>query len=443
MPNQIEPNANNALGNLLRGMFSSAWTVRSENTRTFPDHPGRHADVLVTAAGRSPVAVEAKYEPGAEVEQDAAERLGLRVVDELRSIEAAVALKYPQTVEEAYDVGQAVAEARLSYCVLHEDGSRFPESGWLEGSVTDLADLIRLVSVPQKEVEQVAASMEGGINRAANLLENAARARPASIEAIANCIGMKNVPQARRMACAIVSNALVFHERIAGMHEGVKPLIQVCGPDVDDPQQETIQAWSRILDINYWPIFAVSTDILRELNAGDAAQILRMLYLTARSLTASGVDNAHDLTGRVFQRLIADRKYLATFYTRPASAALLARLAVSKLDDVDWADANAIGKLRIGDFACGTGALLSAVYEQIASHHERAGGDPADLHRMMMEEVMYGHRCYAVCCSYNRSHPCWRRGVSRLLRLATAHNTVRKRRAWAFYHRFTRVSTSV
>ena len=39
------------------------------------------------------------------------------------------------------------------------------------------------------------------------------------------------------------------------------------------------------------------------------------------------MDNAHDLTGRIFQRLIADRKYLATFYTLPASAALLARLA--------------------------------------------------------------------------------------------------------------------
>ena len=44
------------------------------------------------------------------------------------------------------------------------------------------------------------------------------------------------------------------------------------------------------------------------------------------------MDNAHDLTGRIFQRLIADRKYLATFYTLPASAALLARLAVAKLD---------------------------------------------------------------------------------------------------------------
>ena len=57
---------------------------------------------------------------------------------------------------------------------------------------------------------------------------------------------------------------------------------------------------------------------------------------------------------------------------------------------VDWSDAEAIDKLRIADFACGTGALLSAVYEQIAARHERAGGDPTALHATMMEEVLYG-----------------------------------------------------
>ena len=81
---------------------------------------------------------------------------------------------------------------------------------------------------------------------------------------------------------------------------------------------------------------------------------------------------------------------MATFYTLPASAALLARLAVAKMEGVDWSDAQAIGSLRIGDFACGTGALLSAVYDQIAVRHERTGGDSADLHRAMMEEVLYG-----------------------------------------------------
>ena len=73
-----------------------------------------------------------------------------------------------------------------------------------------------------------------------------------------------------------------------------------------------------------------------------------------------------------------------------ASAALLARLAVAKLEGVDWSDAAAIGTLRVADFACGTGALLSAVYERLAARHERAGGDPSSLHPVMMEEVLYG-----------------------------------------------------
>ena len=92
----------------------------------------------------------------------------------------------------------------------------------------------------------------------------------------------------------------------------------------------------------------------------------------------------------------------------PASAALLARLAVAKLDGIDWADPEAIGNLRIGDFACGTGALLSAVYDQIAARHERAGGSPSAIHKSVMEDVLYGcdvmpsaihnHRFDAVRC---------------------------------------------
>ena len=389
MPRQTEPNANNALGDILRGMMPGC-EVRSENTQTFIDHPGRHADVLIVAPGRSPVVVEAEYEPAVEAEKDASERLGLRVKGAPRTVEAAIALRYPKTVEDAYDLRLALVETRLTYCVLHQDGSRFPESGWLEGSATDLADLARLVSVPQKAVEQATDMLEHGIGQAANRLEEMAKLRPNVTPVIARLLGMSDVPQTRRMACAIITNAMVFHQRIAGMHEGVKPLRLVCGPNVANPQGETLTAWEDILKINYWPIFAIAKDILEQLPGDAATDILRELLETAQEVEATGVDNAHDLTGRIFQRLIADRKYLATFYTLPASAALLARLAVAKMDGVDWADAEAIGRLRIGDFACGTGALLSAVYEQVATHHERAGGDSTSLHPVMMEEVLYG-----------------------------------------------------
>ena len=391
MPRQTEPNANNVLGDLLRGMMPGC-EVRSENTQTFPDYPGRHADVLIAAPGRSPVVVEAEYEPAAEVDRDASERLGLRVEGQPRTVEAAIAVRYPKVVEDAYDVRQALSEARLSYYVLHQDGSRFPESGWLEGSATDLADLARLVSVPQKAVEQSADTLEQGIGQAANRLEEMAKLRPNVTPVIARLLGMSDVPQTRRMACAIIANAMVFHQRIAGMHQEVKPLRLVCGPNVANPQSETLAAWEDILKINYWPIFAIAKDILEQLPGDVATSAVRELLETAQQVEATGVDNAHDLTGRIFQRLIADRKYLATFYTLPASAALLARLAVAKMDCVDWADAEAIGRLHIGDFACGTGALLSAVYEQVASHHERAGGDSAALHPVMIEveEVLYG-----------------------------------------------------
>ena len=181
-----------------------------------------------------------------------------------------------------------------------------------------------------------------------------------------------------------------FTNTSPGCTRKVKPLAKVCGDGVDNPQGEVLAAWDDILSINYWAIFAIAKDIMEQLPSGDAADILRRLRHTAQSVNATGVDNAHDLTGRIFQKLIADRKYLATFYTLPASAALLARLAVAKMEGVDWSSAEAIGRLRIGDFACGTGALLSAVYDQVAARHERAGGDAAALHRVMMEQVLYG-----------------------------------------------------
>ena len=233
-------------------------------------------------------------------------------------------------------------------------------------------------------------TLQDGIEKAAVILDELKDQAPHTDREIARLLGMSNVPQTRRMACAIIANALVFHERIAGKHEGVKPLNLVCGPDVANPQADTLAAWSIILEINYWPIFAIARDILGQLDSGRASQVLAVLGDTAQRVQSSGVTQAHDLTGRIFQRLIADRKYLATFYTRPESAALLARLAVAKLEGVDWADPEAIGKLRIGDFACGTGALLSAVYEQVAARHQRTGGDLAGLHPMMMEEVLYG-----------------------------------------------------
>ena len=403
MARQTEPNANNALAALLRGMMHGC-DVRSENTRTIAGHAGLQPDILVTAADRAPVVIEAEFMPAYTAEPEAEARLGLTLRDGGREIEAVIALRYPAGLEDAYDIHAAVADARLSYCALTVPGAdgaahnRFPESGWLEGSASDLADLARLLSVAQSAVDAAADALERGIERAAAFLKGVSERRPAISQAIANLLGMSDVPQTHRMACAIIANAMVFHDRVAGMHDGIKPLRLVCAPDAANPQANIVDAWTHILSINYWPIFAIARDIIAQLPTTEASEIIRVMQYTAGEVAASGANVEHDLTGRIFQRLIVDRKYLATFYTLPASAALLARLAVAKLrpkaadapEGVDWSDAAAIGKLRVGDFACGTGALLSAVYEQFATRHEHAGGNPALLHTAMMEDALYG-----------------------------------------------------
>ena len=134
--------------------------------------------------------------------------------------------------------------------------------------MSDLADLIRLVSVPEEAVDRAATALQEGIDGAVAVLDDMAMLKPAITRAIADLLGMSDVRQTRRMACAIIANAMVFHQQISGMHDGVKNLRQVCGDDVQDPQEETLGAWEVILGINYWPIFAIAKDVLEQLPSG-------------------------------------------------------------------------------------------------------------------------------------------------------------------------------
>ncbi len=365
-------------------------SVHYENTGIIVSDASLQPDILVTGSDRAPVVIEAEFEPASNVEKEAFERLGLQETEGNKTIETAIALRYPDSLRTVSDLDSGLRGAALSYAILNLDGTRFPTSGWLNGSCRDVADIVRLSTVPQSAVNEAVQRLELGIDTAAKRLEEIAELRPRVADSIARLLGLSNVVQTRRMACAIVANAMIFHDRVASLHDEVKPLHLVCGDEVINPQAEISATWQEILKINYWPIFAVARDIVNQLHPADCTRIVRILRQTAHDVSATGVGVSHDLTGRIFQSLIADRKYLATFYTLPASAALLARLAVDKMRGVDWSDAEAIGELRVADFACGTGALLAAVYEQFATRHENEGGNSENLHKAMMEEVLYG-----------------------------------------------------
>ena len=80
---------------------------------------------------------------------------------------AAVALRYPQHIDEAQDLLAALSYTRPTHCLFTEDArgkSRFPGSCWMEGPLEDLSDMVRLVSVPQGAVEETATKLQEGID---------------------------------------------------------------------------------------------------------------------------------------------------------------------------------------------------------------------------------------------------------------------------------------
>jgi hypothetical protein len=404
-----EQTINIALGELLEEVGQS-WTTRVERVgRIFAE--GGRPDILIEKPDGWPIVIEAEVGNYRQAEIEAQDRLGNHLVGSTHTVHAAVALVYPRALREHQ--GQRLREALrgspLEYVLytVGADGqtSRFPINGWLQGSLSELAVLLHRSSIPAWRVEALADSLEAGIARAEGSFTHVHPLGSALGETLASLLGQQDDDQrqTRRMAMAVVVDALIFHEALAEAELAVIDETSGEARSVRSPASfraggaflpsQLVDEWARILGVNYWPIFHTASSILLELPTQTATAILSALWETAEQLVVGGVTRSHDLTGIVFQRLIADRKFLATYYTSPAGAALLTSLCLPvdrPLVGDDWGDATALERVRIGDFACGTGTLLSTAYQRLGLLHEIAGEDPRLLHPRMMERGLVG-----------------------------------------------------
>ena len=359
-------------------------------------------DILAEAPGSAPVAVETEFEPARTVEEDARKRLNQRAAASGREIEHAVAVKAPAALRDVpeWKLANQVENASWAFAVVSNvlpygdttqnkvGPARFPQTDWLRGGVDDLARVIGTLGVSERAIAKSTDILETAVRRAANRLSLDLRDKPAVLAAIARYLVQDPGVQTERMAMAIVANACTFHSAIAGTHE-IRELAELRLPGGPLPRDRVLAEWDAILQVNYWPIFRIARDILTRIPSGPAAGVLDVLATAADELAAEGATTSHDLTGRMFQRLIQDRKFLATYYTRPETAALLADLAVSMLG-LDWSQPKGMAAARVADLACGTGTLLSAAYHALITRHRLAGGDDREAHPTMMGECLIG-----------------------------------------------------
>ena len=389
-PRNIEVALNIKLGELLRQRHPR-WTddnVHAERTKTLRDHPNRKIDVLIEHPRGLPVAIETEFSDGPRVGREAEARLGLIVQRSGQPIEGAISIVFPDALRSGNT--DQLETSELRYATHHlpvgaDTPARWPTEphDWLQGGIDDLADAVEHISLSERRIAESMDILEHCIEEGAGYLR--LHAPRAVLRKIAHALHQKDSEQTTRMAVAIMANAFVFHLAIEGT-EGIPSLASLRAPQ-GTLAPTVLAAWEKILEVNYWPVFAIARDLLQHIPERVAPHLLDTIQATTASMATVGTSTFHDLAGRMFQTLITDRKFLATFYTLPTSACLLAELATSRMP-VDWSHSGAIRKLRIADFACGTGALLAAAQRAVARRHRRTGGDDRELHRHMMEEVL-------------------------------------------------------
>ena len=401
-----EHTINDAIAALLR-KTRYAWrdskVVRSETTQLFAGSKSRRPDILIAEPHTAPVVVETEVLPAINVEAEALSRLGEELSGSGQTVLSSIAIRLPQRLREMQSraLKQAIESANdldfALYTVKNEkEHTRHPQSGWLSGGVHDLSLLIQSATIPPVLIDEAANILEIGVNQAAGLLDEFAASHPRAIQIIADELQQQDSTQTRRMATTILANAFMFHENLArgpGALAGVRSLDELKSAPLGLSKSDILDEWRKILQVNYWPIFDISRRILQVIPSVNSGDLIDQLARTAQALVKRNLMRSHDLTGTVFQKLIADRKFLAAFYTTPASAALLVGLAVNSdamLKDGDWGDPQQVKSLRIADFACGTGTLLSTAYQRISQLHELRGGDSTKIHPEMMERALVG-----------------------------------------------------
>ncbi len=172
----------------------------------------------------------------------------------------------------------------------------------------------------------------------------------------------------------LLSSAL--YEKVRGFY-GLPPLRELL--ERGEPLRELGNGLKNLSVAGYRPQIGPVVELLKYVPLQLSLEVRRLAEIASELAIGSNLTSA-DLPGRVFREVIGDiavRKGFATYYTEVPAAYLLTYLAtrvVLGLSDPSGHRglAKTFGNLKVADFACGTGILLTSTYYNLLKAIEEA-----------------------------------------------------------------------
>jgi len=201
----------------------------------------------------------------------------------------------------------------------------------------------------------------------------------------------------------------VFYEHIRSAHLNLNSLDSYV--DTFGAMEGLRKALEDLIKIDYRPAIELAIEILRIMPI-DVERRIKDLINLALEIVSNRALLRRDFAGRLYHNItgnVAVRKGFATFYTEVPAAYLLSYLAVSTLLGFDERRSMSkiceeaieiiknIRNISVGDFACGSGTLLTASYSGIMHlasaikfYCNLEDLDLEDLGRTLIENNIYG-----------------------------------------------------
>ncbi|MYB35458.1 MAG: hypothetical protein F4X92_10165 [Gammaproteobacteria bacterium] len=361
------------------------------------ENAGKRPDILIVEPRFPPVVIECSFS-ASDADQDAQSRLGLSVANGFSEIKTALSVHVPALFQSAKSPKDDLAGgASIGYALYHRTGEeirRWPDQGFIEGSVYDMASLLSSAILPKEDIERVAAEVADLVNEASRCLESLPQSTHRKIDEL---IKRGSVLMSLKTAMVLWLNALLIQQRLHMQDVEHAPALDF-SPEPLPLHTQQVAVWRKIQKQNWRAIFDPAIEILETVGNSDlqsTGQALKHLVNAVQKIEMAGLGLHINVGAELFPKLSEDRKQAAAFYTQAATAELLASLTIRSGDmsSDEWSHGEIFKDRCMADLACGTGTLLRAGYRRIQAFHEVNGGSiesVSQLHRWAMEQGMIG-----------------------------------------------------
>ena len=155
--------------------------------------------------------------------------------------------------------------------------------------------------------------------------------------------------------------------------QGVEPYNGIAG--------RIAREWRKIEGVDYMPLSTIAAGMLEDTDlSAKLGGALRVIQETMAEYIQAGISATNNVAAEIWQALIPDRDQRAAYYTKPATAEMLANLTSARLADPAAA--------RYNEICAGTGTIARATEENIRFRHYAAKTAPEDkvsIHAQRME----------------------------------------------------------